>query len=68
MEIFNIAQAYHGGKEVAKYTREHLWSVIQDQTKFLADDSQSIKGAIRDAFIQLNYRMAESRCESIHLS
>ena len=54
----------HGGKEAAKYAREHLWSVIQDQVKFLTHDPQSVREAIRDAYIQLHRTMEESRGES----
>ena len=51
----------HGGKEAAKYARDHLWSVIQDQSKFLMQDPQSVREAISNAYLQLHNTMQESR-------
>ncbi|XP_003390138.2 PREDICTED: protein phosphatase 1D-like [Amphimedon queenslandica] len=51
----------HGGKEAAKYARENLWSVIQDQSNFLTQDPQSVREAISNAYLQLHNTMEESR-------
>uniref|UniRef100_A0A1X7V4R5 PPM-type phosphatase domain-containing protein n=1 Tax=Amphimedon queenslandica TaxID=400682 RepID=A0A1X7V4R5_AMPQE len=51
----------HGGKEAAKYARDHLWSVVQNQPKFLTQDSQSVREAISNAYLQLHNTMQESR-------
>ena len=51
----------HGGKEAAKYAREHLWETIQKQSKFQTHDVDSVKEAILDAYLELHQTMLASR-------
>ena len=51
----------HGGKEAAKYAREHLWETIQKQSKFQTHDIDSVKEAILDAYLELHQTMLASR-------
>lgn len=51
----------HGGKEAAKYARENLWEVIQQQPKFQTQDVACVREAIKDAYIQLHETMLASR-------
>ena len=51
----------HGGKEAAKYAREHLWETIQKQSKFQTHDVDSVKEAILDAYLELHETMLASR-------
>lgn len=51
----------HGGKEAAKYAREKMWQMIQQQPKFQTHDRLSVREAINDAYLQLHEAMLSSR-------
>ena len=53
----------HGGKEAAEFAREELWSYIQNQNKFLSHNVESIKEAIKEAYLKLHQKMLENRCK-----
>ena len=44
----------HGGKEAAKYARDHMWAVIQAQPQFRSADIESVRLAIKQAYEQLH--------------
>ena len=51
----------HDGNEAAKYACEHLWEMIQKQTKFQTSDVDSVKKVISDAYLELHKTMLASR-------
>lgn len=51
----------HGGKEAAKYVREKMWDAIQRQPKFRSHDVESVKEAIKDAYLGLHNEMVSHR-------
>ena len=53
----------HGGKEAAKFARERLWEVIQDQPKYQMNDVESVCDSLREAFVALHREMEPLRGE-----
>lgn len=51
----------HGGKEAAKFAREHLWDVIQNQPKYRLNDVESVRESLREAFQALHRDMEPLR-------
>lgn len=51
----------HGGKEAAKFARERLWEVIQDQPKYQMNDIESVCESLREAFEALHKEMEPLR-------
>ena len=51
----------HGGKEAAKFAREHLWDRIQRQPKYASADSSAILESIKDAYLELHREMEPLR-------
>ena len=51
----------HGGKEAAKFARERLWDVIQDQPKYQMNDIKSVCESLREAYEALHREMEPLR-------
>lgn len=47
----------HGGKEAARFARECLWKVIQNQPKYQRNDIDSVCESIREGFEALHEEM-----------
>ena len=57
----------HGGKEAAKFARERLWEVIQDQPKYQMNDIKSVCESLREAYEALHREMEplRGRCMNV---
>ena len=51
----------HGGKEAAKFARERLWDVIQDQPKYQSNDMESVCESLSEAYEALHREMEPLR-------
>ena len=51
----------HGGKEAAKFARERLWEVIQDQPKYQLNDVESVCESLREAYLAIHREMEPLR-------
>ena len=58
----------HGGKEAAKYAREAMWKEIQKQPKFRSQDVDSVREAIKDAYLALHNEMVSYRRKCMQLT
>ena len=51
----------HGGKEAAKYARDRLWEIIQNQPKYQLSDVNSVKESLEEAYVALHEEMEPLR-------
>lgn len=51
----------HGGKEAAKYARDRLWDIIQNQPKYQLSDVKSVKESLKEAYVALHEEMEPLR-------
>ena len=58
----------HGGKEAAKYARDRLWEIIQNQPKYSLSDINSVKESLEDAYVALHEEMEPLRGTEIRLA
>ena len=58
----------HGRKEAAKYAREAMWKEIQKQPKFRSQDVDSVREAIKDAYLALHNEMVSYRRKCMQLT
>lgn len=51
----------HGGREAARYARDKLWDVIQDNPKFQMPDADNICDGVSEAFETVHRQMEPLR-------
>ena len=51
----------HGGKEAARFTRDRLWDVIQDNPKYQKPDAENICAGLTEAFEAVHKEMEPMR-------